>query len=844
MRERQKRACADCEWNHGDRVLCSLAPMQMEELHAFPFRKGLVVGPQYPNGGGRLALSLHKPRLPNRMVVSSDGRECVFTFGSADHGLGGNGGNKYEWHNNPAPGLVKALSAEDFVDLASGPNTVVCVTKKGTIRVWGSAMYGNAVPGSAPPALNLPGTVNPPRLSHNDETPPKFVHATSTYCRTVALAADGEVYQWGGREVYWDTMNMTELMRGTTETSNRIERVPSLCQRRVVQLSAGYSHVLALNAGGTVYSWGEGNYGKLGHNDEVTLLIPKRIKEFKWLNVRVTHISAGDDHNVAVGCMGDERVVLSWGKWDERLGLGSEYPKTQVAPVLPVQPRQRRWQRLTYQELFVVAKERGLELKQNKKVLLEHIMEYEWEKFRLAKEKAIFAAKIKSTPRQKYPLIIPALRGSTVFQAQCGDSHCAVLTEEGTVMVWGHNSHCQLGLGDTNPRALPIKIRQLRNVSYVAMGARHTLAVTRKGELLSWGDNQYGQCGHGDFLQRSVPRIVHHLWGYAVNHAACGTRHSVVIANRPRCTLKGTMVNNKSMRWHHPEEKVTCGTFTCGRKATSFLAPPTFNYKVKAIQAWQSKTLRPQVASNQESRLTRQSRPPDWLQLTYEADLDDAHGERAMNDRKLWTLGYHDFVYMEGNVRSAANIPSQTFQEVDERNYRLRDAYFRRRRAVRAVVIIQKLFKYVLWKKKMSRMLRQLGLAKRERLQAKEKAATAAERQRVEAERIAQERADAIPHLVGRLARSKAKLQQAFEDMRRITPVAEKEWNRPDWSDAAWAAMEKTEQAQFEISFSGKPLQTCKDIVETFESNVTSTVDGVVQHALRLYRLQRRQKRL
>ena len=93
MRERQKRACADCEWNHGDRVLCSLAPMQMEELHAFPFRKGLVVGPQYPNGGGRLALSLHKPRLPNRMVVSSDGRECVFTFGSADHGLGGNGGN-------------------------------------------------------------------------------------------------------------------------------------------------------------------------------------------------------------------------------------------------------------------------------------------------------------------------------------------------------------------------------------------------------------------------------------------------------------------------------------------------------------------------------------------------------------------------------------------------------------------------------------------------------------------------------------------------------------------------------------------------------------------------------
>ena len=67
--------------------------------------------------------------------------------------------------------------------------------------------------------------------------------------------------------------------------ANPVEKIPSLCVVELSRSAAGASHFLALNAGGTVYSWGSGNYGKLGHKDECTLETPKLIKELKWLGI-------------------------------------------------------------------------------------------------------------------------------------------------------------------------------------------------------------------------------------------------------------------------------------------------------------------------------------------------------------------------------------------------------------------------------------------------------------------------------------------------------------------------------------------------------------------------------
>ena len=49
-------------------------------------------------------------------------------------------------------------------------------------------------------------------------------------------------------------------------------------QDRVVAVSAGRDHSLALTADGALWSWGDGGFGKLGHGDQQSQLLPKEVE--------------------------------------------------------------------------------------------------------------------------------------------------------------------------------------------------------------------------------------------------------------------------------------------------------------------------------------------------------------------------------------------------------------------------------------------------------------------------------------------------------------------------------------------------------------------------------------
>ena len=75
----------------------------------------------------------------------------------------------------------------------------------------------------------------------------------------------------------------------------------SLCRRE--------SHSLALTADGSVWSWGSGDYGKLGHGDEQRQLLPKKVEALA--GQRVVAVSAGGHHSIARTVDG---AVLTWGE--------------------------------------------------------------------------------------------------------------------------------------------------------------------------------------------------------------------------------------------------------------------------------------------------------------------------------------------------------------------------------------------------------------------------------------------------------------------------------------------------------------------------------------------------
>jgi alpha-tubulin suppressor-like RCC1 family protein len=68
---------------------------------------------------------------------------------------------------------------------------------------------------------------------------------------------------------------------------------------------------------------------------------------------------------------------------------------------------------------------------------------------------------------------------------------------DGTVWSWGQNHYGQLGDGTTADRPAPVQVNGLAGVVAVATGGTHSVALTNDGVLWAWGDNQYGQLGVG-----------------------------------------------------------------------------------------------------------------------------------------------------------------------------------------------------------------------------------------------------------------------------------------------------------------------------------------------------------
>jgi len=76
------------------------------------------------------------------------------------------------------------------------------------------------------------------------------------------------------------------------------ERVEILSKKRVVNVSIGESHVLALTDDNEVYSWGNNAMGQAGLGNCISpVLKPRKIPAFE--SIPITGISAGTSHSVA-----------------------------------------------------------------------------------------------------------------------------------------------------------------------------------------------------------------------------------------------------------------------------------------------------------------------------------------------------------------------------------------------------------------------------------------------------------------------------------------------------------------------------------------------------------------
>ena len=276
---------------HGDRQ-GQLLPKKVE---AFAGRR--VVG---VSAGGHHSLAL-----------AADG--AVWSWGYGGYCQLGHG----DWQNQLLPKKVEALADQRVVAVSAGESHSLAITDGGSVWSWGLGGRG--------------------RLGHGDEQHqllPKKIEAfagqrvvavSAGAGHSLALTADGAVWSWGYG-------GYCQLGHGDWQNQLLPKKVEALAGQRVIAVSAGERHSLAITDGGSVWSWGFGGQGRLGHGDTQNQLLPKKVEAFA--GQRVVAVSAGARHSFALTV---DSAVWSWGSGvDCRLGHGEDLsnqllPKKMIA---------------------------------------------------------------------------------------------------------------------------------------------------------------------------------------------------------------------------------------------------------------------------------------------------------------------------------------------------------------------------------------------------------------------------------------------------------------------------------------------------------------------------------
>ncbi|XP_031694188.1 E3 ubiquitin-protein ligase HERC2-like, partial [Anarrhichthys ocellatus] len=365
-------------------------------------------------------------------------RTKVFVWGLNDKDqLGGLKGSKIK-----VPSFSETLSALNVVQVAGGSKSLFAVTVEGKIYACGEATNGRLGLGLSSGTIPIPRQIT--ALS-NYVVKKVAVHSGGRHA--MALTVDGKVFSWGEG----DDGKLGHFSRMNCDKPRLIE---ALKTKRIRDIACGSSHSAAITSSGELYSWGLGEYGRLGHGDNTTQLRPKLVKVL--LGHRVIQVACGS-RDAQTLALTDEGLVFSWGDGDfGKLGRGGS---------------------------------EGCNIPQN----------------------------------------IERLNGQAVCQIECGAQFSLALTKSGVVWTWGKGDYFRLGHGTDVHVRKPQMVEGLRGkkIVHVAVGALHCLAVTETGQVFAWGDNDHGQQGNGTTTVNRKPTLVQGLEGQKITRVACGSSHSV-----------------------------------------------------------------------------------------------------------------------------------------------------------------------------------------------------------------------------------------------------------------------------------------------------------------------------
>ncbi len=162
--------------------------------------------------------------------------------------------------------VIYAYSSADINQtnvVSTSGNHVAVIDKNGDLWTWGSNQYGEiGNSGAGNGTATFIDTRYPMQT-----TPVKVLsNVVSVSCGrgfTAAIKADGSLWMWGENE-YGELGNGRQF-NTLAVTNERIQNVPVKVMDSIVAVSCGQSHIAAIKTDGTLWSWGHNQYGSVGN---------------------------------------------------------------------------------------------------------------------------------------------------------------------------------------------------------------------------------------------------------------------------------------------------------------------------------------------------------------------------------------------------------------------------------------------------------------------------------------------------------------------------------------------------------------------------------------------------
>jgi alpha-tubulin suppressor-like RCC1 family protein len=231
----------------------------------------------------------------------------MMAWGYNNLGQLGTGGTNNR--NTPTPVVMTgALAGKTISRLSAGEYHSLALCTDGTIAAWGSNSQGELGANSGVYSSPIPILVDRSGVLAGK----RVVDVCAGGYYSAALCSDGTVATWGGGSN--GTLGNNDAQDSPVPVA--VDTSGALKGRRIVAISAGFSHMLALCSDGTLVTWGNDQYGQLGTGIPIVSLqferslVPYQVVRGITSGKSVSSISAGGYHNLVGFTDGS---LASWG---------------------------------------------------------------------------------------------------------------------------------------------------------------------------------------------------------------------------------------------------------------------------------------------------------------------------------------------------------------------------------------------------------------------------------------------------------------------------------------------------------------------------------------------------